>query len=135
MALQHDPSTGFHDIKPLPAFPIRESSWFPGTALTVALALIAFLIARRFQSRPSEPVKALTPIEEFELSLRSLSGRDCSNVIAADGAATLISAALRRYLERTLNFAAEEMTPSEIAKQLPAAASRKAWRVTSRLII
>ena len=123
----HDPSTGFHDIKPAPEFaaPPVMPPWL-GMLLLLIIAGALFLKLRgRFAPR-TEKSNDVSDFERLNLELTGLEEKRGINSIELREFAGRLSLALRSYLESQLNsskapFPAVDCTVPEVLTYLPAA--------------
>lgn len=126
----HDPSTGFHDIKPAPEF----SQPAPVSPALVSVFLILFLgmlFFRRFLKRQNkgQPAAAEAPLVRLEMELAAIDYELKSKVIPLREFGGRLSLALRGYLEAQLSSAAEpfpalDCTVPEVLQRLPSSLRR-----------
>jgi len=116
------PGTDPSEAEPAPAAPPRPLPagsrfwWALATAALLAIATVAVAVVRRPRTTPRLPRRA-TPLEELLESLRVLSA-DASTAAGADRGHEGLSFTLRRYLGRSLEFAAVESTTTEVKHHL-----------------
>lgn len=112
----HDATTGFHDIKPLPAF--HPLPWETLLTLLAALLIAAALAVLYRRRRRRQPVAAIVSPLESALGTFDRIQRSSADVRTL---ATEVSFAVRRFLEDELRFPATDETVQEVASRLPAA--------------
>lgn len=126
MYAKHDPSTGLHDVKPIPAFAIETPSPWP-VLLGICLVLLLLFAAYRLRNRPSTSTgQRRDPESYYRAAVERLDAMDAER--SSENAEVRIlgetlSNILRRFLEETLGFPALESTPTEIEAKLPTALS------------
>jgi hypothetical protein len=135
----HDPSTGFHDIKPSPDFAPPAPVPLPLLAL-IAVALLGALIFRRLvSSRNFRPATALVPpLAQIESNLDRLEAELAEGKISLREFGSRLSVSFRSYLEAQLDrpgapFPASDCTVPEVLTRLPATL-RKAGPLAAREI-
>ncbi|MCB0325594.1 MAG: hypothetical protein KDD69_18560 [Bdellovibrionales bacterium] len=123
----HDPSVGFHDIKPVPEF--FPFPWhLVWAALAVLLIALAIYYVRTRQAKQSTaPHVALPPDEASLQALDALERRREAGTVTVRAFASEASLVVRGYLEDQFQFPAREQTVTEatdalaprLRKQLP----------------
>ncbi|MCB0344556.1 MAG: hypothetical protein KDD66_05550 [Bdellovibrionales bacterium] len=119
--LLHDPSKGFHDIKPLPEFhPIPLSLIIGLAAIAALLLLFAYWYKKQAQREGMRLLEQQVPPHIRALDeLRNLERAAERNALSVDELSARASFALRRYLEEIYNFPATDCTTKELVARLP----------------
>ena len=114
----HDPSMGFHDIKPLPEFsPIPLSAIIAATAII----LLIFLLYRLYKRQSREVVSTKSSIAPHSASiekLRLLDTKRREDAIGLRDLASEVSICFRTYLEHAGKFPASDLTVKEVKQAL-----------------
>ena len=133
----HDPSTGFHDITPSPAFAPPVPVPLP-LLLLIAVAILGALLFRRFVTSRNRrpPVAAVPPLVQIESDLSRLEAELADGKISMREFGSRLSVSFRSYLESQLErpgapFPASDCTVPEVLTRLPAAL-RKVGPIAAR---
>lgn len=119
--LLHDPSSGFHDIKPLPEFHPLPLGLIAGLlAAALAGALSAYWYRKQGRGAASGPATPPSPPHVRALEeLRELERSSKRRAVSVDMLSARASITLRTYIEEILGFGATDCTTKELLAQLP----------------
>jgi hypothetical protein len=116
----HDARTGFHDIKPLPAFsplPVLQIALF--LLAVLLLGVLVYYYRRRSKMPELLPPAPAAPDAVALFEIRKLGQLRLSRDIVLRELAIRLSFVVRNYLEAAFKFSATDQTPQEVCADLP----------------
>ncbi len=118
--LLHDPSTGFHDIKPLPEFHPVPIGLIVGLAAAALLMLLFYYwYKKQFQREGMRSFEQQLPPNVRALEeIRTLERAAERNAISVDELSARASITLRRFIEEVYGFGATDCTTKELLSVL-----------------